>query len=372
MKLLKLCTGQLRLGEPLPWNVRMAGGELLLSKGHLISEARQLEALLERGVYVDEEELQRHRVKVDDEGATGGDPFSVWGDMARKANLLLRNPALHGPFEGEVRQLAQRVQASAEDHPDVGSFELAHLTGMDYPVRHSLHTAYLATLVGLRLGLGPDERRTAVCAGLTMNLSMLPLQAALCTQREPPTAAQREQIRQHPQRGAELLAQHGVQDKDWLDAVRQHHERDDGTGYPEGRREVHPLARLIGRCDVYLAKFGSRASRAALSAPQAARDFFAQCGGQHDAVTAAVIKESGLYPPGTYVKLASGELAVVVRRGPCATAPQVCSLADATGMAFTQPLVRDTSRLQHKVLAAVPAGSVRVRFERERLFALVR
>ncbi|UUX94896.1 hypothetical protein [Aquabacterium sp. J223] len=89
-------------------------------------------------------------------------------------------------------------------------------------------------------------------------------------------------------------------------------------------------------------------------------------------MTAAIVKETGLYPPGTYVKLASGELAVVVRRGPCATTPQVCSLTDATGLAFTQPLARDTGRLQHKVLAAVPADSVRVRFERERLFALVR
>ncbi|UUX94895.1 HD-GYP domain-containing protein [Aquabacterium sp. J223] len=268
MKLLQLCTGQLRLGEPLPWNVRTAGGELLLSKGYLISEARQLEALLDRGMYVDQEEFQRHRGKADEEDATGGDPFSVWGDLARKANLLLRNPALHGPFDGEVRQLAQRIQASAEGHPDVGSFELAHLTAVDYPVRHSLHTAYLATLVGLRLGLGADERRTAVCAALTMNLAMLPLQAALCARREPPTPAQREQIRSHPQRGAELLALHGVTDDGWLTAVRQHHERDDGTGYPEGRRALHPLARLIGHCDVYLAKLGSRASRPALSAPR--------------------------------------------------------------------------------------------------------
>ena len=58
MKLLRLCATQIRLNEPLPWNVRNEPGALLLSKGFLIKEQHQIDTLLDRGVYVDQEEFE--------------------------------------------------------------------------------------------------------------------------------------------------------------------------------------------------------------------------------------------------------------------------------------------------------------------------
>ena len=58
MQLLKLVQSKVQLGKPLPWNVRDLNGRLLLSTGHIITDQLQLDTLLERGAFVDAEEVR--------------------------------------------------------------------------------------------------------------------------------------------------------------------------------------------------------------------------------------------------------------------------------------------------------------------------
>ncbi len=58
MKVIQLPRSKVHLGEPLLWNVRDAQGKLLLSKRHVIASERQLDELLERGAFVDVEEVK--------------------------------------------------------------------------------------------------------------------------------------------------------------------------------------------------------------------------------------------------------------------------------------------------------------------------
>jgi len=368
MKLLQLCAGQIRLNQPLPWNVRTAPGELLLSKGFVVCTDRQLAALLERGVYVDEEEYERHRRQA--EGAAQDDRFYVWSDMLRKSAALLRDPRGNPNFKAQITALSEQVHAATSKDPDVGSFELSHVENTGYPVLHSLHTAYLVTLACRRLGLSEPETRAAIGASLTMNLAMIELQATLCAQRHGPTQEQKLAIRSHPQRSVELLQALGVDDPLWLDAVRLHHERPDGHGYPSGCREVPILASVLQHADIYLAKLSARRTRPAMPVHEAARSFFLQGGGAANPVAAAIIKETGVYPPGSYVKLANGGVAVVVRRGENAAAPTAYSLTDAQGIAFTEPVRRDTRLDRFKVIGPVAQANVLVRFDRARLFSV--
>lgn len=131
---------------------------------------------------------------------------------------------------------------------------------------------------------------------------------------------------------------------------------------------ISDLASIVQHCDVYLAKLSSRQTRPAMPVHEAARSFFVQRGGAVNPIPAAIIKEMGIYPPGSYVKLANGETALVVRRGESANAPQVVSLSNAQGIPFAEPLKRDTRQERFKVLAPVPAAAVMVRVDRARLF----
>ena len=98
-------------------------------------------------------------------------------------------------------------------------------------------------------------------------------------QSAPPTPAQRTAIEEHPIRSAEMLMAAGVTDKLWLTAIEQHHERTDGTGYPNGRGDVAEFAQALHYVDVFTAKLSARSSRVALMPNVAAREIFTSSAG---------------------------------------------------------------------------------------------
>ncbi|HVK31279.1 MAG TPA: hypothetical protein VM845_02100 [Burkholderiaceae bacterium] len=202
-----------------------------------------------------------------------------------------------------------------------------------------------------------------------MNLPIIELQGRLATQGNKPTETQLERLRAHPGEAADLLAAAGVTDAEWLVAVRQHHERRDGSGYPTATRDVAPLAVALRQADVLLAKVSPRAGRAPLPIQQAHREMFAECGG--DPFASALIKEFGIYPPGDFVLLKSGEMAVVVRRGPTATTPEVAAITDRKGMPVTSSVRRDTAKPEFAIAGPAPDKALALRVPPERLFGLV-
>ena len=74
-----------------------------------------------------------------------------------------------------------------------------------------------------------------------------------------------------------------------------------------------------------------------------------------------MIRTLGLYPPGVWVKLQCGEIAMVLRRTPIAKAPIVASLVSRTGMPLAVPALRNTKMPDFAVTGAVPPAQVKVR-----------
>jgi HD-GYP domain-containing protein (c-di-GMP phosphodiesterase class II) len=179
---------------------------------------------------------------------------------------------------------------------------------------------------------------------------------------------QRQAIRAHPTISVRMLELSGVTDREWLRAVAEHHETPDGKGYPAGVSEVCDTAALIRRADIYTAKLSPRASRAAMAADQAGRAMFMQDPGHP--MTAALVKEFGVYPPGCLVRLASGESGIVVRRGPTVTTPVVAVLSAASGQTLAAPQRRDTSQAQHAIVGIVDAHAGLAKVAPETLLAL--
>jgi HD-GYP domain-containing protein (c-di-GMP phosphodiesterase class II) len=344
------------LGQPLPFGVRDADGTLLLARGHVVETAAQLEALLARGALVDVHEL------LDPQALARQAPREqlprLWGEAITRLDQALADCQGAG-FARALDEASGPVAALVARDPDLAIFQvLRHGAGDDvaYGARRSLQTAITSMLVARRLGWEDDEAARGFKVALTMNLSMLALQGQLARQTVPPTPAQREQLQTHPMRSVRLLEQAGVADPLWLQAVLQHHENEDGTGYPSGRSDVSELASLVRRADTYTSKLSSRSSRDALAADLAGRQMFLQDPGHP--MTAALVKEFGLYPPGCLVRLASGESGIVVARGEAITAPVVACLRDASGRTLPTPQRVDTRNAARRVVAVVgPAGA---------------
>ncbi len=360
---------RLRVGTPLPFNVRQADRTLLLARGQVVASTAQMEALFERGMLVDMAELETPHdriMKVPRKLLP-----ALWERSIDQAGQALRALPNEG-FETALDEVAAPLVALVGRDPDLAIFQVLRQHGnhhAQYGVNHAVHCAIAVFLAAHRLGLGELDVQRAFKAALTMNVSMFELQGQLAMQVAPLTQMQRDAIHAHPQRSVQMLQVAGVSDPEWLEAVSQHHERADGSGYPDGLRDAAPLAALLQRCDVYTAKLSPRRSREALTADVAARRMFVANPG--DPAAAALIKEFGVYPPGCFVKLASGETGVVVRRGASAHTPQVAAMTDARGASLAEPVTRDTAIAAHAIIAALGAGSALPQVSPDKLLAAI-
>jgi HD-GYP domain-containing protein (c-di-GMP phosphodiesterase class II) len=359
---------RLKVGVPLPFNVRNADQTLLLARGQVVATEAQMQALFDRGTLVDLAELMSARDLVRQLPRTALP--RIWAHSFDSLNRALQCTPAEG-FREAIDEAAAPVLALIERDPDLAIFHvLRQDTNADvaYGARRSLHAAITTFLVATRLAWDPASVERAFKVALTMNVSMLELQGLLSRQQAPLSAAQREELRSHPERSVALLEQAGITDDDWLRAVERHHEQEDGGGYPRGVTDVGEIASLVRRTDVYTSKLAARSYRDAMAADVAGREMFMRDPGHP--MTAALVKEFGVYPPGCHVRLASGELAIVVQRGPTVTTPVVACLTNPRGAPLAEPVRVETSDKRRAVVALVGERQVSVRISPEKLVQL--
>ena len=126
---------------------------------------------------------------------------------------------------------------------------------------------------------------------------------------------------------------------------------------------------MLRFADVYTARLSARANRPAMSAQQAGRELHQMA--DSSPLAAALIKAFGIFPPGSLVRLASGELGLVVRNGEKAYRPLVATLTNASGEPRLTPLMRDSARDEHAVVALLSAQSMPMRLTDERIASLI-
>ena len=369
--LLRMVSDQLKVGAPLPFGIRDEQGKLLLAKGRIVASEAQLEILLSRGLYVDHEQSGA------DEEASGPETakrrttlFDLWKQITARLDLLLTSLDKPG-FAERCDTFAGMLMGLIERDPDIAIY---HSVRQDpnrlslYGLSHALHCAMVAQLAATRVGWPPERVRTLVKAGLTMNISIVEVQGRYATLGKL-NDAQRAEIHDHPQNAVDRLQAAGVADADWLEAVLQHHERPGGGGYPHNLATTGEMAAVLRMADVFMAKISPRTERPALPILDAARQMFAES--QGSPLAAAIIKEYGIYPPGNFVLLASGEMAVVIRRGATAHTPTAAAVTDHNGIPIVRTPRRNTADAKYAIKSSVPESRMMLRVPPERLYGLV-
>ncbi len=360
---------EIAVGQPLPWDVYDSSGQLLLSRGYVVANERQRLRLLGEGL---RSTLQLPAKR--ERGSTtprppeiDGNPFLTLDQLTMRLEGILR--MIHQPDSGVVRpgerllKLGRAIQALCNYDADasLGAAHLKHDT--PYPLSHSIHTAMLCELVARRIGWQPRRRLSIIAAALSCNVAMLDLQAQLVEQAGPLDDRQWDAIQNHPLQGYEMLCAAGVSDPLWLRVVIQHHECINGLGYPAGVRgdDVLPEARLLGLADRYHAMVTGRSYRDGMLAKSALRRVFLDVGQDLGSTLAQMfIKELGVYPPGSIVRLESGESAVVIRRKGELAGPMLACFANCKGEYYASPLHRDASEQEQYAIRDVQplAGSL--------------
>ncbi|HZE90654.1 MAG TPA: HD domain-containing phosphohydrolase [Rhizobacter sp.] len=351
---------RLKLGHPVPFNIRNVDHTLLLARGQVLLNEAQLESLLDRKAMVDAEELKGPRAEIFE--APPEELPVLWGHCIARVGRTLRGtqPAA---FAQTLHDTLMPLTALIDRDPDLAIFQIVRPEALggesSYGVAHSVHCAIATYLVSRRLGWDAAGTERVVKAALTMNMSILDLQSRLALQTMQPNAAQRSSINDHPTRSVAMLRAAGITDAIWLNAVAQHHEIRGGKGYPNALQEVSDAAALLRCVDMYTAMLSPRVSRGALPANRAGRDLFTQ--GDKTPIVAAVVKEFGIFPPGCFVTLQSGEAGVAIKRGTTASTPVVAALMARNGEALLAPLRRNTDVRDYAIVGVVNEASLRVR-----------
>lgn len=300
------------------------------------------------------------------------EPVEAWTDLHAVLNTILQQGAEAPHFVDRIERLATRVEGLWRAAPDNSFLVLVQLlfdARMGYSATHALLSAGLCTLVSPSTALSPSEQGSLLRAALTMNIAMTRAHDAMARQNAPLSAVQRETVQEHPTLGAGILRQLGVVDALWLRLVEEQHERPDGSGYPAGKRTTDVAPRLLQMADVYVACLSPRLGRGGLLSQQVARDLYLGPDQSPDPLGALFVKHVGFYPPGSYVRLANEEVAVVTRRGPKANTPRVFSIVGRQGMPLGEPTLRDTQNPAFEVKASLSPGDVRVAVNVPRLLS---
>ena len=139
-----------------------------------------------------------------------------------------------------------------------------------YTRGHSVRVSQLAHQMALRAGLPRAFAETVAQAALLHDIGKIGVPEGILRKPGPLTVEEWEIMRQHPVTGAQIVAPLEFFDEGAV-ILRHHHERLDGSGYPDGLTgDGIPLgARIVAVADVYDALTSGRPYRASLSQPDA-------------------------------------------------------------------------------------------------------
>jgi hypothetical protein len=340
------------IGTIAPCDFFDGNGNLLLNEGALISERIQ-EKLGNRRLFCNARQVT---------SITTEDPLRALSLIGKKLSVADTALTADGVFSvGACRELAESIYWNWQFDPDacIGFMRVAN------PGTPSVCQAILAALLVAELGVAHAFTRHEVVgligSALTMNLGSMALHDEMAEFAGPLPRSFRSLLVQHPNQAAEILLDLGVSQA-WSQAVLQHHENLNGSGYPNGldRGSITLEARMLRLVDIFAARQRVRRGRGpmywsmsrARTLPGLAEEIF---GADLDVLDISLVrlllKRLGLFPPGSIVRLSNGEMAIVSRR-PCGFANdatlvprEVWSFLDADGQPRPVPRMRRISRL---------------------------
>jgi putative nucleotidyltransferase with HDIG domain len=156
---------------------------------------------------------------------------------------------------------------------------------------HTRRVAELAVQVGELLGLSPRRLRALAIGGLLHDIGKLQIPDSILKKPGPLTDEEYQVVKHHPEWGDQLAGELGLSER-VRKLIRHHHERLDGSGYPDGRvsEQIDLDVRILAACDVYDALISKRVYRDAWTPVQALRTLKAEEGTAFDGRCVAALE----------------------------------------------------------------------------------
>lgn len=286
-------------------------------------------------------------------------------DKSKQAVFSMFNEARMGnAIDAEnAMPLVEEIAASVMRNPGA-LIGLARLkTADDYTYMHSVAVCALMIALSRQLGLDDEKTRAAGLAGLLHDIGKMAVPWTILNKPGKLTDAEFAAVREHPAAGHKMLLKAKGVGEIALDVCLHHHEKMDGSGYPDGLSgdQISLYARMGAVCDVYDAITSNRPYKQGWCPAASLRKMTEWSRGHFDeAVFQAFVKSIGIYPVGTLVRLESGKLGVVVEQqvGKSLLLPKVRVFFSARSLVYITPALLDLASpgLQDKIVAREDAS----------------
>lgn len=339
----RVTQNQIELNKPLPFSIYSRSGMILMKVDDAISSHAQMETLLATGYYYD------YSGSKDETARQMTDSVFTFMDHIKGSLDRLLEKAVSGippeDWQEKVLGMAQQFQLAVtkDSNAALASFTLD--ADSPYKALHHGQAAIICEILARKRHVSTDDRLIMVAAALTHDIGLLEIQDELDYTQDELDDDLKGAIRKHTQTGEEILRGLGVQNTLWLRLVRGHHERLDGSGYPDGLtgEDIDPMLRIFMLADSFCAMVRDRPYRKAILPRYALRHMLVEQGEKIDPeLTKLLIKEIGLFPPGTIVTLNNGEIAVVAKPRGKKPFPLAMSFAGANGLPRENLASRET------------------------------
>ncbi|RJX32155.1 MAG: HD-GYP domain-containing protein [Oxalobacter sp.] len=185
----------------------------------------------------------------------------------------------------------------------------------DYTFLHSVSVCALMIAYCRSVGMAEEDILEAGMGGLLHDIGKSRIADSILNKEGPLTDEEFSTMKHHSSFGHEILQQIPDVGPIPLDIALHHHERHDGSGYPDKlpANEIQALTQMAAIADVYDAITSDRSYHSALPAAEGLRKLYEWS--QHHfnpQLVQAFIRCIGIYPVGTLVRLESGRLGVVI------------------------------------------------------------
>lgn len=262
--------------------------------------------------------------------------------------LLLKAKNIYSADHGTKRNFANELNPAIEQMLESmvsGSDELLLVALRDYSKPEDMIFCHVVniTIMALAMGLGLGYDRSHLLElGLAAFIHDIGSKHFdIMGKKDVFSDDEFDRIKLHPGEGALTLGKIDANlSQKILDAVKQEHERADGSGYPDGlvSDEINEYAQIIGLADVYEALMHDRPYRGKYTSIDTIRIILKNKKLFSSKVIKALIEAFGIFPVETLVQLNTKEIGVVVKRNQeLISRPVVDIIIDSYGKESKQP-----------------------------------
>lgn len=259
--------------------------------------------------------------------------------------------------------LVEGMVRSVERHPHA-LVNTARLKGDGTDTSmHSVAVASLMVALAQQMGHASSTVLEAGVAGFLHDIGKIAISQQILNKPGPLSPLERAEIQKHSTAGKVILTRCGCLNTAILDVCLHHHEKFDGSGYPDGLigHEISLLSRMATVCDVYDALSAPRPYKKAWGPARTLQAMAGWAGHFDPDVLQCLVLTLGLYPLGTLVRVENDQLAIVVEQNKKLSAPKVIAVWDCSSGRALKPKLTDLSINTSSIVAVEDAEAWRAK-----------